>query len=137
MSRLIRTTWLPLLMFIGAASAAGVEDVQPKATPAARGSSSAARVHIYPDVLTSADELTDGDGKKTIKIEAPTTLIWIDRMPDARFEHPTEYVLISAEKTRVIKGGWWPVLNGKRLFGDDAATNVKSPISFVDDESNT
>jgi hypothetical protein len=87
-----------------------------------------ADVFIYPEKLTSKAKLTDGKEGKAIEIKSETTLIWVDLAPDAWFSHGTEYVLISAEGTRVIKGVWWPVLNGKDLFRDGKKTNVEFPI---------
>ncbi len=131
MNRFARWSCLPVLLIIGAAGIADERDTKEKAAADERRLP-AARVHVYPNALKTSDALTDGDNGKRIAFDGPTTLIWIDRMPGARFEHPTEYVLISGKETRVIKGGWWPVLNGKRLFGDDAGTSVKMPISLID-----
>jgi hypothetical protein len=75
-----------------------------------------AEVFVYPHKLTVKDRLTDGSSGKPIEIQGETTLIWVDLMPDARFAHATEYVLISASGTRVVRGQWRPVLNGKELF---------------------
>lgn len=87
-----------------------------------------AKVYVYPEPLTAEDTLTDGPNRKPIEITSETTLVWVDRMPGARYEHPTEYVLISAEGTRIVKGGWWPELNGKRLFGGEEPSQVTLPI---------
>lgn len=85
----------------------------------------AANVFTYAEKLTSKDKLTDGEKGTAIEIKEDTVLIWVDLMPDARFSHPTEYVLISASGTKVVKGDWWPVLNGKPLFRrGDAAVDV-------------
>ena len=93
-----------------------------------------AKVYVYPKPLTAKDTLTDGPNRKPIPITAETTLVWVDRMPGARYEHPTEYVLISAEGTKVVEGGWWPELNGKRLFGDDGPSQVTLPIAVTGPE---
>ena len=74
------------------------------------------KVFIYPMKLSSQDRLLDGHTK--IEITDETTLVWVDLMPEARFGHPTEYLLISASGTRIVKGDWWPTLNGKDLFRD-------------------
>ena len=132
MSRFARWSCLHVLLILAAAGMAEQGDAKQKSAAVAERRLPAARVHVYPNVLKTDDALTDGDNKKPIAIDGPTTLIWIDRMPGARFEHSTEFVLISAKETRVIKGGGWPVLNGKRLFGDDAGTSVKMPISLID-----
>jgi len=86
---------------------------------------SGANVYTYPEKLTSNDKLTDGEKGTAIEIKEDTKLLWVDLMPDARFAHDTEYVLISASGTKVVKGQWWPVLNGKPLFRrGDAAVDV-------------
>lgn len=85
-------------------------------------------VHVYPETLSGKDVLKDGARGDRIDLTGPTTLIWVDLMPDARFAHPTEYVLINAEGTRVVKGNWWPHLNGKDVLRGDQGTKVESPI---------
>jgi hypothetical protein len=72
------------------------------------------QVFVYPEKLTSQDRLFDGPTE--IEITGETTLVWVDLMPEARFGHPTEYLLVSARGTRIVKGDWWPTLNGKDLF---------------------
>jgi hypothetical protein len=32
------------------------------------------------------------------------------------YSHDTEPVLITTHDTRVVKGGWWPTLNGKDIL---------------------
>lgn len=59
-------------------------------------------VYLHPTKLTAQDKLQDLD--TVIDIEGETSLIWVDLMPNARFSHPTEYILISAEGTRVMRG---------------------------------
>src|SRR5262245_60815639 len=83
-----------------------------------------AHVYVYPDKLTDKDKLADGNTGRMIDIKAETMLVWVDLMPDARFAHDTEYVLISSEGTRVVKGQWWPTLNGKDLFRDGKTYKV-------------
>lgn len=87
-----------------------------------------AHVFVHSEPLKPGDRLTDGGKGEPIEINSPTTLVWVDRMPDARYSHPTEYVLISAEGTRILKGGWWPVLNDKALFRDGRQMTVEFPI---------
>lgn len=82
---------------------------------------SGAKVFTHPGKLTSKDKLTDGESNTLIEIKEETVLVWVDLKPDARFAHPAEYVLISASGTRVVKGEWWPVLNGKPLFRGEGA----------------
>ena len=86
------------------------------------------RIHIYPHDLTRTDRLVDGPVGRPILIYAPTLLIWVDMLPRAFFAHPTAYVLVSKPKSRVEKGEWWPVLNGKRiLFGEQNSLGIISP----------
>jgi hypothetical protein len=70
-----------------------------------------ANVFVYPHKLTKGDKVVFGTQKFEIKSE--TTLIWVDLQPDARFGHATELVLTTVEGTQVIKGNWWPTINGK------------------------
>jgi hypothetical protein len=69
-----------------------------------------ANVFFYPQKLTPKDKLTDGREGKEIEIKSETAFIWVDLAPEAKFAHLTEYILVSPEKTRVIKGAWWPAL---------------------------
>jgi hypothetical protein len=90
-----------------------------------------ARVYVYPQKLTARDKLSFGPGteqKKAIPIKEETTLIYVDLLPNARFAHPTECILVSSEGARVIKGDWWLVLNGKALFRDGKEFKVDFPI---------
>lgn len=86
-----------------------------------------ARVFQYHATLKSDDNLQDGENGSAITLDGETTLIWIDRMPEARYAHPTEYVLISGKGTRVVKGDWWPMLNGKPLFRDGQKFQIAFP----------
>lgn len=81
-------------------------------------------VYVHPKKLTAQDKLQDHD--TVIEIKGETTLIWVDLRPDARFTHPAEYILISAEGTRVVRGGWWPTLNGEALFRDGKTNMIAS-----------
>ena len=89
-----------------------------------------ANVFIQMEKLTDKDKLSDGPGR-AIDLQSETTLIWVDLMPSARFAHPTEYVLISTKGTRVIKGSWWPVLNGKPLFRNAKEYKVSFPVKLT------
>ena len=86
-----------------------------------------AHVFVHSKMLTEGDKLSDGANKTPIEIEGETTLIWVDLMPEARFAHPTEYILISGEGTRIVKGQWWPHLNGKNLFRDGKPPKLEIP----------
>jgi hypothetical protein len=90
-----------------------------------------ANVFVYPKKLTERDQLADGPKGRTIEIKTETTLIWVDLAPDYRFAHPTEYVLISARGTRIVKGHWWPALNGKPLFRDGSSYKADFPVKLV------
>ncbi|MBN1698550.1 MAG: hypothetical protein JW881_13630 [Spirochaetales bacterium] len=86
-------------------------------------------IFIYPQELYPYDRLVDGPSGTRFKIVDNTLLIWVDMLPRAFFTHPTAYILISKEYTRVEKGGWWPELNGRRiLFGDLNKTGIISPF---------
>ena len=100
---------------------------QEKAAPAAAG----ARVFVYPEKLTPKDHLAFAQKGVPIKITGETTLVWVDLAPGARFAHPTECVLISAEGTRVVKGDWWLVLNGKDLFRDGKGYTAEFPVGLA------
>ena len=91
-------------------------------------------IYFYPYQLTSKDVLSDGPqsiGNSSFKLESNTMLIWVDLVPEARFVHPTAYILISASNTRVEKGGWWPVLNGQQiLYGQTNPVSITSPFEL-------
>jgi len=92
--------------------------------------------YFYPYELTPEDTLADGYKSALFKITAATLLIWVDLAPDSKFPHPTSYVLISATETRVEEGGWWPVLNGKRiLYGCRNPVAVLSPFEMESSRS--
>jgi hypothetical protein len=89
------------------------------------------KCYFYPYELTPEDKLTDGPEATPFRITANTLLIWVDLEPEAKFAHPTSYVLISGAETRVEKGEWWPVLNGKRiLYGQRNPVAVLSPFEL-------
>jgi uncharacterized Zn-binding protein involved in type VI secretion len=90
-----------------------------------------AQVYVYPEKLTPPDVLTFGESEMPIEIQGETTLVWVDLLPGARFGHPTECVLISAAGTRVVKGDWWLVLNGKTLFRDGKAYKSDFPVTLA------
>lgn len=73
-------------------------------------------VYAFPHELTPENKLVDGPDGVPFKITGNTLFIWVDLHPDMRFTHPTEYILIAPEAINVYKGGWWPVLNGKRIL---------------------
>jgi hypothetical protein len=94
---------------------------------------SKAKVYVYPEKLTAKDKLSFGPGteqKEAIPIKGDSTLVYVDLAPDARFAHPTQCILISAEGAQVIKGNWWLVLNGKDLFRDGKDFKVDFPMNL-------
>jgi hypothetical protein len=44
--------------------------------------------------------------------------VYVDLDPGARFAHPTQCVLVSAEDARVVAGTGWLVLNGEPRVRD-------------------
>ena len=88
-------------------------------------------IHVYPHILTSQDRLSDGSRRNMFRIGDNCLLIWIDFMPSAYFAHPTAYVLISKDFTRVEYGNWWPTLNGKTiLYGQQNQIGILSPFKI-------
>jgi hypothetical protein len=89
-------------------------------------------ISIYPHELYPFDTLEDGPSGNEFSIVDNTLLIWVDMLPMAFFVHPTAYILIAKEYTRVETGEWWPVLNGRRiLFGDLNKLGVISPFTLL------
>ncbi len=84
-----------------------------------------AEVFVYPHKLCR--EPTSG-ADEPIEIKSETILIWVDLMPGVRFSHPTEFILVSAEGTRIVQGSWWPTLNGKDLFEGAEDRQVSFPV---------
>ena len=86
-------------------------------------------VYMFPHELTSDDNLQDGSSGEPFKLADNTLLIWVDLHPEAKFAHPTVYILISSDGTRVEHGMWWPVLNGKQiLYGSRNKLVMISPF---------
>lgn len=122
MNRMIRGLVLAVGLFATGGSAETASAGPKKAYPR-----DPAKVFVYSVPLTEADKLTDGDGGEAIAIKEETTLVWVDLYPNARYSHPTQYLLISPSGTRVIDGSWWPVLNGKPLFRDARTASADVP----------
>jgi len=97
-----------------------------------RGAPNPIEVFAYPEELTSQDRLTDGPNGRPFPIRTRTMLVWVDLLPEARFTHGTVYVLIDANgRIRLVDGGWWPELNGKRiLYGNRGTYGWKSPFEL-------
>jgi hypothetical protein len=118
-------------MVVAAAVILGLRTGSPPAVAQDKGPPTEAKVYVYPEKLTAKDKLSFGpseEQKKTIPIKGEATLVYVDLMPNARFAHPTQCILISTDGARVIKGDWWLVLNGKRLFSDGKNFKVDFPI---------
>ncbi|MFO7902239.1 MAG: hypothetical protein R6U98_06245 [Pirellulaceae bacterium] len=84
-------------------------------------------VYAYPVALKASDNLRDGPEGKTIKVHEGTSFAWVDLMPEARFAHPTLYILMRGNRATVVEGKWWPVLNGEKvLYGVASPLLIKS-----------
>ncbi len=89
-------------------------------------------VYIFPHPLTSRDRLRDGPQEQLFRISDHSLLMWIDLLPGAFFAHPTAYILISKENTRVEHGSWMPVLNGRKiLYGQENNVGIISPFKLT------
>ncbi len=99
---------------------AGVKEVRFESRAAAT-SVNKTHVYAYPVPLKATDKLSDGPNGKPLSVVDGTQLVWIDFMPDARYVHPTMYLLINGREARAVKGDWWPVLNGNRILLDATA----------------
>ena len=84
-------------------------------------------VHFCPFILTPKDKLTDGRMGKPFTIKGETMFIWVDLMPDAKFVHPTRYVFLSFDTSDILKGEWWPILNGKSILYEGPTTDEHRP----------
>lgn len=85
-------------------------------------------VYAYPVALKAGDQLRDGPEGDSIECKEGTTFIWIDLQPEAKFAHPTLYVLMSGGEAKSFKGQCWPELNGERvLYGLASPLVIKSP----------
>lgn len=125
------TEWAVMAML--AVAVLALQTSSPRADDPDKSPSSKAKVYIYPEKLTAKDKLSFGpseEQKKTISIKGETTLIYVDLMPDARFAHPTQCILISTDGAKVYKGDWWLILNGKPLFRDGKDFKVGFPIDL-------
>jgi len=52
--------------------------------------------------------------RTVVRLAAPAWLFFVDLRPNARFEHPTKFVLVRASDgaTTVYSQSWWPIVNG-------------------------
>lgn len=73
-------------------------------------------VYVYPHKLNEKDQLRDGPSGAFLKITGESMLLWVDLEPGMKYTHPTNYILISEEGTRIEEGKWWPVLNEKQIL---------------------
>jgi hypothetical protein len=94
-------------------------------------------VHFYPHALSPQDSLQDGPFGKYLDIHEDTFLVWVDLFPGMFFTHETAYIFISKGDIQIVRGDWWPVLNGKSiLHNEHEKYAVFSPFelsSFSDD----
>jgi hypothetical protein len=82
----------------------------------------------WPETLTADDELTVYAAEdlttpgETIEVEEESWFFWIDDAPGAYFVHPNRYVIVSVEEGAVSTSNqeWWPVLNGRGLWLEEA-----------------
>jgi hypothetical protein len=135
--RILDGKWWPVVN--GKKVLYGEEDAYALLSPFTLGNDSYTTidVYVYPHELYPSDRLIDGYSGDLLKIVDTSLLIWVDMMPQAKYTHPTAYILISKEYTYVQKGGWWPELNGKRiLYGEQNSLGVVSPFlllnSYID-----
>ena len=130
-----RHRWFALWAIAAALAVVGLllRGAPPLAAEPDKAPPSRAEVYVYPVKLTAKDKLAFGGGaqqKETIPIKGETTLVYVDLHPGARWAHPTQCILISAEGAQVIKGFWWLVLNGKDLFRDGKGVKVDFPVTL-------
>lgn len=86
-------------------------------------------VYAYSHALNAEDTLTDGPRGRAFELTSDTMLLWVDLRPGGRFAHRTAYVFISPDGTRIEKGNWWPVLNGRPiLYGKKNPVSIVSPM---------
>jgi hypothetical protein len=76
-------------------------------------------VHFYPHSVSPQNILRDGPDGKILDIREETFLIWVDLFPGMFFTHNTAYILVSKGSTRIERGDWWPVLNGKMILHNE------------------
>jgi hypothetical protein len=85
-------------------------------------------VYTYDELLPPGAPLTDGDVKK-FKIDEYTWFTWVDLMPEAKFEHDTVYIFVSADgKVSAQAGKWWPELDGKIILYGWKPWEMKFPV---------
>jgi len=84
-----------------------------------RGLDQHINVHFFPHPLSPQDCLQDGPYGEELDISDDQFLVWVDLFPGMFFSHETAYILISQENVRIVKGDWWPVLNGKTILHNE------------------
>lgn len=132
----LATSALCCLVVLAVQSQSGQDEKRPRnedLNETIKGPPIKTKVYVYPKKLTPIDKLSFGPGKdqkETIPIKGETTLIYVDLVPDARFAHGTQCILVSKEGARVINGDWWLILNGEDLFRDGKDFKVDFPIGL-------
>jgi uncharacterized Zn-binding protein involved in type VI secretion len=125
-NRFVKQAVVVILTLVGVTSS-------PRAAEPDKSPTSKAKVYVYPEKLTAKDKLSFGPSEeqtKTIPIKGETTLIFVDLMPDARFAHPTQCILVSSAGAKVYRGDWWLILNGKPIFRDGKAFQLSFPMEL-------
>jgi hypothetical protein len=82
------------------------------------------RVHMYPELLPKGSTIVPfapwmkGE-KEFIVCDGECWFFWFDDNPLAQFAHETRYVLVdtSTGEVAVREAEWWPVVNGKVIWG--------------------
>src|SRR5262249_60116367 len=110
-----RCHWFALFAVLAALAVVGSERNMSSPLAAAQdGPPVVAKVYVHPQKLTAKDKLSFGpseEQKKTIPIKGEATLVYVDLMPNARFAHPTQCILISTDGAPRINAAWRPILN--------------------------
>lgn len=87
------------------------------------------RVHMYPELLPKGSTITPFDmwvrgqeEQKFVVCEQDCWFFWFDDNPLAHFAHATRFVVVDASMGEVIvkEAEWWPVVNGKVMWGTAA-----------------
>ena len=89
-------------------------------------------VYAFPHELIPEDKLVDGpEDSVPFEITGNTLLIWVDLHPDAKFMHPTEYILIAPEEINGQSGDRDRGQHDKRfLYGSRNKVGVIFPFEL-------
>lgn len=87
------------------------------------------RVYMYPELLPKGSTITPFDmwvrgqeEQKFVVCEQDCWFFWFDDDPLAHFAHATRFVVVDAStgEVTVKEAEWWPVVNGKVMWGTAA-----------------